>query len=158
EVSLTVVRDGQNLRGQYQVGDRFIVQADIYARGVNYAYGYMIQGGMTQYSVIDQRILAGDDGKYLISVKPESGYAERALDERWACVSAAYRLQYRTQLKPGGRTWLIGTPQAGEDYFLSSGFDEGSHPQYLALTAVPEQLARQLREQASQWSIEICDI
>ncbi|MEW5720320.1 MAG: alcohol dehydrogenase catalytic domain-containing protein, partial [Chloroflexota bacterium] len=57
EVTLTVIGVGENLRGQYKVGDRFIVQAEIYVRGVNYAYGYMLQGGLSKYAVIDQRIL-----------------------------------------------------------------------------------------------------
>jgi threonine dehydrogenase-like Zn-dependent dehydrogenase len=155
---LTVVGVGENLQGQYQVGDRFIVQADIYAGGVNYAYGYMLQGGMSQYSVIDRRVLNGDDGNYLIPVQPETGYAESALAEPWACVIAAYRLQYRTQLKPGGSTWIIGTPQAEADYFFSAGFEAHNHPACLALTAVPEGLAARLRAQANQWSIEVSEI
>lgn len=158
EVSLTVVGVGETLQDQYQVGDRFIVQADIYAGGINYAYGYMIQGGMSQYSVIDRRILNGDDGNYLIPVRPETGYAESALAEPWACVIAAYRLQYRTQLKPGGATWLIGTPQAEADYFFSAGFEAHNHPSRLALTAVPEALAARLKVQAGQWSIEVSEI
>ena len=39
---------GENLRDQYKVGDRFIIQADIYVKGVNYAYGYMLQGGLVE--------------------------------------------------------------------------------------------------------------
>ncbi|RMF03490.1 MAG: alcohol dehydrogenase, partial [Chloroflexi bacterium] len=108
EVAMTVVGVGENLRGQYKIGDRFIVQADIYDKGVNYAYGYMIQGGMSQYGVIDQRILNGDHGNYLLPVQPETGYAESALAEPWACVIAAYELKYRTGLKNGGFTWIIG--------------------------------------------------
>ena len=99
---------GENLRDQYQLGDRFIVQAEIYVKGVNYAYGYMLQGGLSEYGVIDQRILNGDDGNYLIPVQPATGYAESALTEPWACVTAAYGLQYRTGLKPGGTAWIIG--------------------------------------------------
>ncbi len=108
EVSMTVVGVGENLRGQYKVGDRFIVQADISFKGVGTAYGYMIQGGLSQYGVIDQRILNGDEGNYLIQVKPNTGYAESALTEPWACVTAAYELKYRTGLKPGGATWIVG--------------------------------------------------
>ncbi|MCB0176446.1 MAG: alcohol dehydrogenase catalytic domain-containing protein, partial [Anaerolineae bacterium] len=106
EIALTVAGVGENLAGQYRVGDRFIVQADIYYQGVNYAYGYMIQGGMSQYAVIDRRILDGDDGNYLLPVQPTTGYAESALAEPWACVIATYQLTYRTALKPGGVAWL----------------------------------------------------
>ena len=158
EVSLTVVSVGDNLKGQYQVGDRFIVQADIYDKGVNYAYGYMIQGGMSQYAVIDQRVLNGDDGNYLLPVRPETGYAESALAEPWACVIAAYQLQYRTGLKAGGATWIIGTPAAGDDYFFSAGLDADSHPARLALTNVPEKFATSLKAQAANLQIEVTEI
>ncbi|MCX7668833.1 MAG: alcohol dehydrogenase catalytic domain-containing protein, partial [Anaerolineae bacterium] len=90
EVALTVVGVGENLRERYHIGDRFIVQAEIYYKGVNWAYGYMLQGGLSRYNVLDERVLNGDDGVYLIPVKPETGYAEAALTEPWACVTAAY--------------------------------------------------------------------
>ncbi len=149
EVSLTVAGVGENLRDQYQVGDRFIIQADIFVDGVGYAYGYEIQGGLSQYGVIDQRILDGDDGNYLIPVQPETGYAESALTEPWACVIAAYDLTYRTGLKAGGTTWIIGAAaQIAADasgdlstgdgaelaYTISAGFDASSHPDRLLLT------------------------
>lgn len=158
EVSLTVVGVGENLRDQYKIGDRFIVQADIYSGGVNYAYGYMIQGGMSQYSVIDRRILNGDHGNYLIHVQPETGYAESALAEPWACVIAAYQLKYRTGLKVGGTTWIIGAPQARDDYFLSAGFDERGHPARVALTQVPERFASRLKKQTNRLQIELIEI
>ncbi len=158
EVSLTVIGVGENLGHQYQLGDRFIIQADIYSGGVNYAYGYMIQGGMSQYNVIDQRILNGDDGNYLLPVQPETGYAESALAEPWACVIAAYQLQYRTGLKAGGATWIIGPPDCGDDYFFGAGFDEAGHPARLALTNVPTSLAARLKEQAARLQVEVIDL
>lgn len=158
EVAMTVVGVGENLRDRYKVGDRFIVQADIYDQGVNWAYGYMIQGGMSQYNVIDHRILNGDHGNYLIPVQPDTGYAESALAEPWACVIAAYQLQYRTALKPGGATWIIGTASARDDYFFSAGFDAAGHPAQLALTNVPPAFAARLKEQAARLGIEVVEI
>ena len=108
EISLTVVGVGENLREQYQAGDRFIVQADIYINGVGYAYGYEIQGGFSQYNVIDQRVLNGDGGNYLLPVKPTTGYAEAALAEPWACVEASYTITYRQSWLPGGTLWVTG--------------------------------------------------
>ena len=108
EVSMTVVGVGDNLKAQYRPGDRFILQADIFVDGVGYAYGYEIQGGLSEYNVIDQRVLNGDNGNYLIPIKPQTGYAESALVEPWACVIAAYYLQYRTSLKDMGTAWFIG--------------------------------------------------
>ncbi len=158
EIALTVVGVGENLQDQYQVGDRFTVQADIYYSGVNYAYGYMIQGGMSQYNVIDHRILNGDDGNYLLPVKADIGYAETALTEPWACVIATYQLEYRTGIKPEGRTWILGTPFARSDYFFSEGLDDAGHPAQLALTGVPDPFAARLREKAAGLNIAVSDI
>jgi len=126
EVSLTVVGVGADLADEYKVGDRFIVQADIFVDGIGYAYGYEIQGGLSDYAVIDQRVLNGDHGNYLIPVQPETGYAEAALTEPWACVIAAYELRYRTMLRPKGTMWVIGTDRAKDTYTISKGFDKQS--------------------------------
>jgi len=165
EVSMTVVGAGENLREQYAVGDRFIIQADIYAGGVNLAYGYEIQGGLSQYNVIDQRVLNGDDGNYLIPVQPGTGYAESALTEPWACVIAAYELKYRTGLKAEGTTWIIGTANDRSRitnhesrYTISSGFDETSHPARLLLTDIPADFVAWLRTRAEALGVEIVDV
>jgi threonine dehydrogenase-like Zn-dependent dehydrogenase len=161
EVSMTVVGVGEHLRDQYKVGDRFIIQADIYVGGTNYAYGYMIQGGLSKYAVIDQRILHGDDGNYLIRVQPQTGYAESALTEPWACVIASYQLQYRTALKKGGTTWIIGVSAPGSGgpaYTISQGFDETSSPTRLLLTHVPADFARWLKKRAQELGVEVIEI
>ncbi|MBN1975913.1 MAG: alcohol dehydrogenase catalytic domain-containing protein [Anaerolineae bacterium] len=157
EVSMTVVGVGENLRDQYAVGDRFIIQADIYFDGVNLAYGYEIQGGLSQYNVIDRRVLNGDDGNYLIPVQPETGYAESALTEPWACVIAAYELKYRTGLKAGGTTWIVGAGGQGP-YTISASFDETSHPARMLLTDVPSDFAAWLKARAEVLEVEIADV
>ncbi len=158
EVSLTVVEVGDELQDQYDVGDRFIVQADIFVDGVGYAYGYEIQGGLSEYTVIDQRVLNGDHGNYLIAVQPETGYAEAALTEPWACVIAAYELRYRTMLRPKGTMWVIGTDRARDDYVISEGFDKQAHPAKLMLTHVPAAFDAWLRAQAAELGIEVVDV
>ena len=158
EVTMTVVGVGENLRGQYRVGDRFIIQADIFVDGVGYAYGYEIQGGLSEYGVIDQRILNGDHGNYLIPVQADTGYAESALTEPWACVIAAYQLQYRSGLKPRGTSWIIGTQAAKEKYTISAGFDEESHPERLLLTNVPREFAAWLRERATALGVQVQEV
>jgi len=155
EVAMTVVGVGKNLRSQYKPGDRFIIQADIYVKGVNYAYGYMLQGGLSKYGVIDQRILNGDDGNYLLPVQPATGYAESALTEPWACVIASYRLSYRSGLKRGGTTWIIGAAGAGDDYTIGAGFDQASHPARLLLTNAPPRFSAWLKGRAAKLSIEV---
>src|SRR6266851_5583086 len=149
EISMVVVGVGENLRDKYKVGDRFTVQADIFVNGVGYAYGYEIQGGLSQYNVIDERILHGDGGNYLIPVQPTTGYAETALCEPWACVVAAYELKYRTALKPKGTTWIIGTSANDtQPYTISAGFDASAHPATILLTNVPAAFANWIVERA----------
>jgi threonine dehydrogenase-like Zn-dependent dehydrogenase len=150
---------GENLRDQYKVGDRFIIQADIFVDGIGYAYGYEIQGGLSEYAVIDQRVLNGDGGNYLLAVQPTTGYAEGALTEPWACVIAAYQLKYRTQLKPKGTAWIIGTStDDARPYTISAGFDEGAHPDRLLLTNVPASFADWLKERSVALNIEVIEV
>jgi threonine dehydrogenase-like Zn-dependent dehydrogenase len=158
EVSLTVVGVGQDLRNQYKIGDRFIIQADIFVGGIGYAYGYEIQGGLSQYGVIDQRVLNGDHGNYLIPVQPDTGYAEAALTEPWACVIAAYQLEYRTSLKAGGTTWIISAHPDGADYTISTGFDQHSHPGRLLITNVPAGFSSWLKQRAEALGVQVTEV
>jgi threonine dehydrogenase-like Zn-dependent dehydrogenase len=158
EVSMTVVGVGEALRDQYRLGQRFIIQADIFVKGIGYAYGYEIQGGLSRYGVIDQRILHGDDGNYLIPVQSDTGYAEAALTEPWACVIAAYQLEYRTSLKAGGTTWIIGTHARGSGYTISNGFDEAAHPDRLLLTDVPADFAAWLKGRAASLGVQVMEV
>ena len=108
EVALTVVGVGDNLRGQFQVGRRFIVQADVYYHGANPAYGYQLDGGMAQYGVVTKEVLQGDEGCYLLPLQGDTGYVEAALVEPWACVVAAYAYpNYRDGLLAGGRLLIV---------------------------------------------------
>ena len=127
EVSMTILGVGKNLAGKYQVGERLTLETDIVINGKTLAYGYWYQGGLSQYSVIGPEIYASDLGNNLIKVHPDKSYAEIALTEPWACVVAAYALKYRTSLKSGGITWIIGAGGTGP-YTISAGFEAGSHP------------------------------
>ena len=155
EVSMTVVGVGEQLKDQYKPGDRFILQADIFVNGVGYAYGYEIQGGLSQYNVIDQRVLNGDHGNYLIPIRPTTGYAESALVEPWACVIAAYYLQYRTTLKNGGVAWFIGPDD--ETFSLSQGLDQDAHPSKIILTKMNGAFGDWIRAQAQKFGIPLIE-
>ena len=150
EVALTVVEVGANLRDQYQPGDRFIVQADIYINGKSYAYGYEIEGGFERYNIVDQRVLNGDDGNYLLPVKPTTGYAEVALCEPWACVEASYTVEYRTRWQDGGVVWLIGNG-AG----VQLGLAETWRPRKVVLDATDAAFAERVRTWAQAQGIEV---
>jgi threonine dehydrogenase-like Zn-dependent dehydrogenase len=158
EVTLTVVGVGENLRGQYRVGDRFAVQAEINVKGVNMSYGYMLRGGLSQYGVVGRAVLAGDYGNALARLRPGAGYVESALSEPWACVIATYHLKYRTGLKPGGTTWIIGTSSAPAwEYTISAGFDAAAHPAHLLLTDVPAKFAAWLKTRAGELGVEVIE-
>ncbi len=107
EVALTVARVGESLTGQFHIGQRFIVQADVYYKGANPAYGYQLDGGMAQYGVVTKEVLQGDEGCYLLPLADTTGYVEAALVEPWACVVAAYEYPYRDGLADGGRLLVV---------------------------------------------------
>ena len=157
EVSMTILGVGRNLAGRYQVGERLTLETDIVIKGKTYAYGYWYQGGLSQYSVIGPEIYDSDLGNNLIKVRPDKSYAEIALTEPWACVVAAYALKYRTGLKDGGVTWIIGAGGEGP-YTISAGFDAASHPARLLLTDVPAGFAAWLKERAAQLGIEVTEV
>jgi threonine dehydrogenase-like Zn-dependent dehydrogenase len=109
ECAVTVVAVGKQWHDMFKPGERYIVQADIYNQGVSVAFGYLIPGGMAEYSYLDERALAGDEGCYLLPVRDETGYSQAALAEPWACVEMSYNLEERVQ--PGGNRILIVTEE-----------------------------------------------
>ncbi len=157
EVSMTVVGVGENLRDRYKVGDRLSMEPEIFVKGRSLAYGYWWQGGLSQYSVIGPAFYDNDHGNNLINVNPQRGYAEIGLAEPWACVVAAYALQYRTALKPAGTLWIIGAGDT-RSFKISSGFDSTSHPNKVLLTSVPEPLAGWVKNCAAALDIEVLDV
>jgi L-sorbose 1-phosphate reductase len=162
ELSLTIMGVGENLRGQYHVGDRYTVQPDLYIQGVSYAYGVELQGGLSSYGVVDWHVLKSDEGNGLVPLSPSVGYVEGALAEPWACVTAAYTLKYRSALKPGGTTWIIGTSETLKSvaegrvaYTIGAGFDADQHPARLLLTNVPAAFEAWLRARAGALGVEV---
>ena len=120
EAALTIVRVGDDLRAEYAVGDRFIVQADIYYKGQGLAFGYVLPGALQQYVRIGREVLHGDEGCYLLPVKPTTGYAESALAEPWACVERSYVAAHRGGIKHGGTLLVLAGDGAGGPWRLSA--------------------------------------
>jgi len=110
EVSCTVVAVGIDLADRFHIGQRFVIQADVFFQGKSMAYGYAISGGLAEYSVIPRAIIEGDEGCYLLPIRPDTGYVESALTEPWACVVSAYAQQHRSGIKSGGRTLIVTGP------------------------------------------------
>ena len=99
EISITVVDVGEEAREKFQVGERYIVQADMLE--YNPAVGYAIWGGMIQYGVFDERVQ-----EYLIKIEEDIAYSQASLVEPWACIEASYQ---RADLQPEDRVcWVLG--------------------------------------------------
>ena len=116
EIACTVVQVGDALQHRFRVGDRYVVQADVYLGGKNMAIGYALDGGFTQYGLITEPALFGDDGCYLLPCPEHLSYAEAALVEPWACVVASYRLAPRPTPRPNAR-WLVLLPHTPEVHY-----------------------------------------
>lgn len=150
EVALTVMQVGANRRERFQVGDRFIMQADIYYQGVGLAYGYALRGGLQQYNTVGKEILDGDEGCYLLPVQPEMGYAQSALTEPWACVTRSYDVVYRVGWHPGGTVLIVAGPAARADVRLGQPYPSGQPPARVVTLGVGGLLADDLAVAAAQ--------
>jgi threonine dehydrogenase-like Zn-dependent dehydrogenase len=159
EVALTVVGVGAELAGQFAVGERYLMQADVYYNGQNLAYGYALRGGLSHYNVLGDEVLRGDHGCYLIPMQPETGYAQAALTEPWACVEAAYNIHYRQELQPGGVTWFVGARDGQpRNYEISRGFGEDAHPDIVVLDDAPPEFAAWVKERAAKLGVQVFEI
>jgi len=148
EASITVVAVGDALCAEYRVGDRFVIQPDVWYRGKSIPYSFGMDGAFRQYAAIGKEILHGDAGSYLIPVSDSITYAGAALTEPWACVEASYRFSYRTALLRGGRAWFTGGTRAGYDIGAIWGAD--SAPRELVVSEVPPDLLARLRQLADR--------
>lgn len=113
EAALTVVKVGANWKNKFSLGQRFIIQADIFVNKEQQAFGYVQRGALAQYAYAGPMVLAGDDGCYLLPIQKKTGDVEAALVEPWACVEGSYRLPFRDSPKTGGRMltlWLKSLP------------------------------------------------
>lgn len=155
ESVITVVQVGEKLAGQFTVGQRFVVQADIYINGVTRAYGYALPGALTQYEVINQEVLNGDDGCYLIPVAENTAYAEAALTEPWACVVHSYLLNYRQHVKDGGVCLMIGGDGA-EKLELGNTFTEHL-PATIVAAKLPAELLATVRASGAALIEKACN-
>jgi len=154
EASVTIVEVGEDLWDKFSVGDRFVIQAEIYYQGKNLAFGYLLAGALEQYVLLGDEILRGDEGLYMIPVRPEAGYAETALAEPWACVVHSYTTDFRRTLLPGGVAWIIAA-DAGADYTLGELAQASSGPARIVATNVTGDLQGQIEAATDAWGAEL---
>lgn len=134
EVSLTIIKVGENLQDTYEPGQRLAVQPDIYQQGKSTAYGYTVPGGLVQYHLIGPEVLETDEGACLLPLEGNMGYAESSLLEPWGCVLAAYTQRRRLTPKEGGVMWIVGREGDERSYAFTRGLDA---PDKVVLTDVP---------------------
>ena len=154
EAVMTVVKVGDDLQEQYQVGQRFIIQADIYVDGVGYAYGYAIDGGMAQYSILDQRVLNGDEGCYLLPLQDSTPNAVAALLEPWTCVKASYMIENRQAPAAGGEV-LIAAPASGNNIYHAGELLTAAKPKRVTLLNMGQNAVEVLRRELPDSEIAV---
>ena len=143
EVSLTIVGVGKELADQYKIGDRYTLQPDVWFNGKSVPFCHELDGGYRKFAMIGKEILHGDAGNYLIKVPDEMPYAAAAITEPWACVEAAYRMQYRNHILSKGHLWLVGSEKSRHNYQLGSLFDQNL-PAEIVLTNPPQAITQEI--------------
>lgn len=117
EVVCRVVAVGDRVR-HHQVGERYLVQADYRqlptAAGSNAAFGYNFEGGLQEYTLLDERVVIEPGGdRFLIPAGEEKSASAVALVEPWACVEDSYVTRERNTIKAGGRSLVVVTEGRG---------------------------------------------
>lgn len=111
EVCCQVVAVGKDV-AHYQVGQRFIVQADyrpLKTASSNGAFGYNFEGGLQEYVLLDERITGNPEHEdsFMIPVPDGASASQLALVEPWACVENSYASRERQGFDPSKRTLLV---------------------------------------------------
>ena len=161
EASMTVVAVGNNLRGEYTVGARFVIQPDVWYQGRSIPYSFGTDGAYRQYAAIGREILHGDAGNYLIPVPGDMTYAAAALTEPWACVEASYRVSYRTHLRGGGSVWFLGGDRPGYEIdriWRKERERAQSAPAEVTVTGVPADLLARIRTLAQACGTRVVEM
>lgn len=111
EVCCQVVAVGAEV-SSYEVGQRFIVQADyrpLKTAASNGAFGYNFEGGLQEYVLLDEQITGNPEheASFMIPVPEGPPASQLALVEPWACVENSYASRERLGFAPSKRTLLV---------------------------------------------------
>jgi len=158
ELCMTIVAVGTALKDEYKVGQRFTMQPDVWVDGKSTPFCFGMDGAYRQYAAIDQRILHGDAGNYLIPVPDDMTYAAAAITEPWACVEAAYRMSYRTTFRADGKVLFLGADNSRTDYTLDLAWLNTSKPRTIYGCGLPEVLRSHLASICQNVGIEYADL
>ncbi len=111
EVVGRIVAVGAEVK-HHKVGERCLVQTDYRqlptAAGSNAAFGYNFDGGLQEFTLLDERVVIAPNGdRFLIPVGKTKGASEIALVEPWACVEDSYVTVERNYIKPNGQLLVV---------------------------------------------------
>jgi threonine dehydrogenase-like Zn-dependent dehydrogenase len=111
EVVCRIIAIGENVK-KHQVGERCLVQTDYRqlptAAGSNAAFGYNFDGGLQEFTLVDERVVVAPNGeRFLIPVGEEKSASAIALVEPWACVEDSYVTVERNHIKANGRLAIV---------------------------------------------------
>ena len=111
EVVCRIVAIGDQVK-KHKVGERCLVQTDYRqlptAAGSNAAFGYNFDGGLQEYTLLDERVVIAPNGeRFLIPVGEERSASAIALVEPWACVEDSYVTVERNRIKANGRLAIV---------------------------------------------------
>lgn len=129
----------------HKIGERVLVQADwreVKTAGSNAAFGYNFEGGLQEYTLVDERVVVDSTGtRMLMPVDEDRGASAIALVEPWACVEDSYVTRERQTIKAGGR--LLVCAAAGADTSsVSRGYSPLGAPGQVT-TIAPAQVSAQ---------------
>jgi len=158
EVSFTVVAVGENLKKEYKIGNRYTLQPDIWVDGKSIPFSFGMDGGYRQYTKIGKEILKGDAGNYLIPIPDDMSYAASAITEPWACIEAAYRMQYRSAFKKNGRVLFVGGEKSRNGYQIKKNWFSDHLPDEVFVSEIPDDLKQSLSFSCKENKISIQEV
>jgi threonine dehydrogenase-like Zn-dependent dehydrogenase len=113
EVVARIIAVGSKVT-RHKAGERVLVQTDyrdLPTANSNAAFGYNFEGGLQEYTIVDERVAIDSKGdRFLIPVKEEKSASAIALVEPWACVENSYVNLERQAVKAGGSLLLVADP------------------------------------------------
>jgi threonine dehydrogenase-like Zn-dependent dehydrogenase len=137
ELTMTVVKVGDDLSEHYHIGERYTMQPNIWVNGKSMPFCFEYDGGLRQYAVIGEDIIHGDEGNYLIPIHGNITYASSALAEPWSCVEAAYRMIYRQCINNNGVVWFCGCDNSRNGYQINKIW---GNPKRVLISDIPSDL------------------
>lgn len=110
EVVCRIVAIGDQVK-HHCIGERCLVQTDyrqLPTAKSNAAFGYNFDGGLQEYTLLDERLVISPAGeRFLIPVGEEKSASAVALVEPWACVEDSYVTRERNRVKAGGKLLVV---------------------------------------------------